>query len=92
MTLPSRWRSRIRFTRLWWVLIVEAIDPLVALSITSGYNVPCASNSTFAAASKKTSTKRSPIRRRFSSGSSTPSSFARNRALASTTSSSAPGS
>ena len=36
MTRPSFWSSRMRSTRLWWVLIFEAMEPEEALSMTSG--------------------------------------------------------
>ena len=45
-TLPCSLSSMMRSTRLWCVLILLAMEPLVALSITSGYSVPCASSST----------------------------------------------
>src|ERR1041385_4992834 len=56
------------------------------LSITSGYSVPCARNSTppiLCASSSNTSIKVAPIALRFCSGSVTPASLARNSSLAS---------
>ena len=76
---------------LWWLLMVW-LGPFTLLdSITSGYSVPCTSQSTppvsraiRAASSSKTAINSLPIVLRFFSGSVTPASLLRKRSLAST--------
>ena len=71
---------------LWWLLMTADGPRTDTLSITSGYNVPCARNATSPSAracSSNTSMNAAPMIFRFCSGSDTPSRRVRNRSTAS---------